>query len=682
MKVYEHRRSKGNMTSRRIGRSRISNLWKMKCELILTLVAIVIFASGQSRTEARSKPAPGTHGTHRLSGALHGGRQPIDGSTVTLWAVGATGYGSARTSINSTTSDAAGSWSMTVSCPTGSTQVYLTATGGDAGAGVNNAAIALMYVLGPCGSLPSFVNIGEISTVASVWVMAQFMDSTGFNIGAPSSNATGLKNAAATVGNLSDPSTGRAAAFLSSGSNSAQVLNTLADIVARCVNSANATSLQCTELMCDATPGLTFNGSSCSGTPTPIDTLGAAHLISLNPHNNVSDLFTLAVHNSPFTPSLSGAPDGWEIALNYAPAGAAFNGPNALALDASGNVFVVNFNGLNGGHIGSVSKLTASSAFTAGSNFTAAGAAFNQAQALALDTAGNVWVANCGTTCSGSGNTGSVSELTASSSYGAGANFAAAGASFNSPIGIALDTSSNVWVVNNAGTGNSGSVSELTAASSYLTGLNFAAAGAAFSSPSSIALDRSANVWVTNSASVGELTAGSSYMTGANFAPSGAALNSPGGITLDASSNVWLANFTGSTNLGSVSELTASSSYATGLNFAATGAVFNQSNSVVIDASGNAWVANSGGSSNGNSGSVSELTAVSSYATGFNFSPTGAGLNAPFSIALDASGNIWVVNNGAPFSVTEMLGLAKPVVTPIQSCLSFEVAHPGQACLP
>jgi len=32
--------------------------------------------------------------------------------------------------------------------------------------------------------------------------------------------------------------------------------------------------------------------------------------------------------------------------------------------------------------------------------------------------------------------------------------------------------------------------------------------------------------------------------------------------------------------------------------------------------------------------------------------------------------------------VTEMLGLAKPVVTPIQSCLSFEAAHPGQACLP
>jgi hypothetical protein len=664
------------MTSRRVGRSRISDSWKTKCELILILLAIVIFALGQSRIEARAKPAPGKHRNHKVSGALHGGRKPIGGSTVTLWAVGTTGYGSARTSINSTVSDAAGNWNMTVSCPTGSTQVYLTATGGDAGAGVSNAAIALMYVLGPCGSLPSFVNIGEISTVASVWAMAQFMDSTGFNIGAPSTNAAGLKNAAATVNNLADLVSGRAATFMSSGFNSPLVLNTLADIVARCVNSANATSLQCSELMCEATPGLTFNGVSCSGTPTPTDTLGAAHLISVNPHNNVSNLFTLAVHNSPFKPSLSAAPDGWEIALNYAPAGAAFNGPNWLALDASGNVFVANFNGFNGGNIGTVSELTASSAFTVGSNFTAVGAAFNQPQALALDTAGNIWVSNCGTSCSGSGNSGSVSELTAGSGYATGNNFAAVAALFNNPLGIALDASSNVWTVNFTGVLNTGSVSELTAASSYLTGLNFAAGGAAFSNPGSIAFDSAANVWVANSGSVGELTASSGYLIGAKFAPVGAALDAPGGITLDASSNVWLANFVGTSNLGSVSELTASSAHATGLNFAATGAAFNQSNSVAVDASGNLWVANSGGT-----GSVSELTAGSSYATGFNFSPSGAGLSAPFSIALDASGNVWVVNNGN-FSVTEMLGLAKPVVTPIQSCLIFEVAHPGQACLP
>src|SRR5258708_11352535 len=119
------------------------------------------------------------------------------------------------------------------------------------------------------------VNIGEVSAVASAWAMAQFMDSTGFNIGAQSTNATGLKNAAATVNNLADLVSGRAAAFMSSGHNSPRVLNTLADILARCVNSASATSLRCTQLMCDATPGRTFNASTRSGTPTPLHTLDA-----------------------------------------------------------------------------------------------------------------------------------------------------------------------------------------------------------------------------------------------------------------------------------------------------------------------------------------------------------------------------------------------------------------------
>jgi len=65
---------------------------------------------------------------------------------------------------------------------------------------------------------------------------------------------------------------------------------------------------------------------------------------------------------------------------------------------------------------------------------------------------------------------------------------------------------------------------------------------------------------------------------------------------------------------------------------------------------------------------VSELTASSSYGTGFNFGPPGAAFLAPQSIALDASGNIWVPNE-LNQSVSELLGLAAPVITPIQSNL-------------
>ncbi len=79
--------------------------------------------------------------------------------------------------------------------------------------------------------------------------------------------------------------------------------------------------------------------------------------------------------------------------------------------------------------------------------------------------------------------------------------------------------------------------------------------------------------------------------------------------------------------------------------------------------------------------SVSELTAASSYATGLNFAPTGASFMAPNSIALDGSGNVFVANSAGD-SVSEILGLAKPVITPIQSCVVYWTSHPGQNCVP
>jgi serine/threonine protein kinase, bacterial len=177
---------------------------------------------------------------------------------------------------------------------------------------------------------------------------------------------------------------------------------------------------------------------------------------------------------------------------------------------------------------------------------------------------------------------------------------------------------------------------------------------------------------------VSELTAASSYATGANFAAAAAAFKNPISIALDGSGNVFAANTDGgSGNFGSVSELTAGSSYATGLDFAPASAAFNNPISIALDGSGNLFVANEIGDSN--NGSVSELTAASSYATGVNFAPSGAAFNNPVSIALDGSGNLFAANFN---SVSEILGLAKPVITPVQSCLIYWSSHPGHPCVP
>jgi hypothetical protein len=108
-----------------------------------------------------------------------------------------------------------GSFTITgdYTCPSASTLVYLTATGGNPGmtSGTNNSALVLVAALGQCGSLSSstVIAVNEVTTVASVYALAQFTSTSG-NIGAPSSNSTGIASAFANVNNMVNTSTGAA----------------------------------------------------------------------------------------------------------------------------------------------------------------------------------------------------------------------------------------------------------------------------------------------------------------------------------------------------------------------------------------------------------------------------------------------------------------------------------------
>jgi hypothetical protein len=78
---------------------------------------------------------------------------------------------------------------------------------------------------------------------------------------------------------------------------------------------------------------------------------------------------------------------------------------------------------------------------------------------------------------------------------------------------------------------------------------------------------------------------------------------------------------------------------------------------LALDAAGNVFVVDG----------LSELTAASGYAKGLNFAPSGgAAFSFPGSLALDAAGNVFVTNQS---SVVELIGLATPVLTPVQACL-------------
>ena len=84
---------------------------------------------------------------------------------------------------------------------------------------------------------------------------------------------------------------------------------------------------------------------------------------------------------------------------------------------------------------------------------------------------------------------------------------------------------------------------------------------------------------------------------------------------------------------------------------------------IAIDGAGTVWVGNY------LTNSISELNGASSAASGTFVSPstgfgTDANLLAPYSVAIDASGDIWVSNSGNN-TLTQFIGAAAPVKTPL-----------------
>ncbi|MGA2412120.1 MAG: hypothetical protein ABSG46_17280, partial [Candidatus Binataceae bacterium] len=108
--------------------------------------------------------------------------------------------------------------------------------------------------------------INEFTTVAGEWALAQFTDSTGQTIVAPSTNATGFTNSVNQAqANLADVSTGLPAAFWtnytaneanctggSAPTNCAgERMNTFANILAACIETSGPSSGACTTLLGD-----------------------------------------------------------------------------------------------------------------------------------------------------------------------------------------------------------------------------------------------------------------------------------------------------------------------------------------------------------------------------------------------------------------------------------------------
>jgi Chitobiase/beta-hexosaminidase C-terminal domain len=254
-----------------------------------------------------------------LHGAVHGGQQPVSGSSVQLYAAGATGTGSAAQPLlrQPVHSDSNGNFSIPASylCPSASSQLYLIARGGNPGpsSSTDNPGIALMAMLGACSNLSSTapISVNEVTTVGSVWPLASYMTSP-TDLGSPPEDAAFL-SAAASVNefiNLSEgtsPGTPTAESYFAESSK----LYSLADLLDNCVNSAGGSAG-------DGSPcGTLFSMATASGGSAPADTVSAAMRIAQSPYNNVIGIYGLTADPTAFQPELTSAPPDWTLTLTY-----------------------------------------------------------------------------------------------------------------------------------------------------------------------------------------------------------------------------------------------------------------------------------------------------------------------------------------------------------------------------
>jgi sugar lactone lactonase YvrE len=350
---------------------------------------------------------------------------------------------------------------------------------------------------------------------------------------------------------------------------------------------------------------------------------------------------------------------------------ATFFNPMGIAADSGTNLYVADY----GNHI--IRKITpafavSTPAGTAGAfgftNATGSAAAFYEPEAVAVDTSGNVYVADTGNaairkvTSGGSVTTFAGLPGSLGSLDGTGTN-----ALFYQPAGIAIDTAGNLYVSdyfnNIIRQVTPGAAVTTIAGLAGTTGSTDGMSGSArFSNPQGVAVSGTGPIYVADSGngSIRVVTmagtvstfAGSPSAGSANGATASARFYNPRNVAVDTSSNIYVADTQNSvirkiTPLGAVSVLAGSSGVFGSADGSGGSALFSGPQGIAVDVGGNLYVADTGNNTVRkitSGGSVSTLAGYAGFAGNADGTGTNAHFYSPEGVAVDAAGNVYVTD--------------------------------------
>ncbi|MHB8520044.1 MAG: NHL repeat-containing protein [Limisphaerales bacterium] len=388
---------------------------------------------------------------------------------------------------------------------------------------------------------------------------------------------------------------------------------------------------------------------------------------------------------------------------------ARFNGPSGVALDSAGNVFVADT--VNS----TIRKVTPAGAVTTlagllqiGTNGfpvresadgTGSAARFSYPSGVAVDSAGNVYVADAGNnTIRKVTAPGVVTTLAGRAGYGGSADGTGSTARFNSPSSVAVDGAGNVYVADTYNStirkvtpvGTNWVVTTLAGQTGSIGSVDGTGSAARFWVPSGVTVDSAGNVYVadTYNNTIRELTPTGVVTTLAGLpgiggygsvdgtggagrfrAPSAVAADSAGNVFVADSGNQTIRKVTPAGVVTTVAGLAGGKGSVDGMGSAAR---FYGPSGVAVDGAGNAYVADTYNNTIRKvtaAGVVTTLAGLANSSGSVDGTGSVARFWVPSGVALDSVGNLYVAdtyNNtirkvtplGTNWVVTTLAGLA------------------------
>ncbi len=356
---------------------------------------------------------------------------------------------------------------------------------------------------------------------------------------------------------------------------------------------------------------------------------------------------------------------------------AQLNNPNGLAVDAAGNVYIADTSNnrvrkvTSSGVISTVAG-TGTSGFS-GDNGPATNAQLRSPASVTVDAAGNFYIADNFNRVRKVNSSGVISTVAGNGSFGyTGDGVAATTAALNSPSGIAVDAAGNLYI---ADTSNN-RVRKVVAASGAISTIagngtnNFSGDGgpatsAQMNSPFGVTQDSSGNLYISDSGNnrIRKVTTsgiistfagnGASGFSGDGGLAASAQLSGPAGLAVDAAGNLYIADVNNNrirkvTPAGIISTVAGSSSQGfAGDGGPATSAKLTLPEGVAVDATGNLYIADMFNNRIRmvTGGTISTIAGNGQQGFSGDGGPaTGASLNNPQGVAVDASGNLYIAD--------------------------------------